>query len=236
VLASDAFLDLPVLIGTSVRLEPLTEAVFDDYWAALADPEVNRLTGTHATFEAEQVRAVLRHRREQHDRADWAILRQHDGAFLGEAVINDFDPHNESANYRIWLGGPAHFGRGYGTEVTRLVVDYAFDRIGLHRLELEVFAFNPRARRVYEKCGFQLEGTLRDALLWDGIFIDTYTMAILRTDPERAGTGGHHSGVAASVSSATINGTFCTRYLARSGSSPPYTTSPLTSDKTPYGN
>jgi len=183
VLATDAFSNLPVLIGTLVRLEPLTEAVFDEYWAALADPEVSRLTGTHATFEAKQVRTVLRHRGEQHDRADWAILRRHDGAFLGEAVINDFDPHNESANYRIWLAGQAHFNRGYGTEATRLVTDYAFGDIGLHRLELEVFAFNPRARRVYEKCGFQLEGTLRGALQWDGVFIDTHKMAILRTDP-----------------------------------------------------
>lgn len=194
VLVTDAFSDLPVLIGPAVRLEPLTEAVFDEYWAALVDPEVSRLTGTHATFEAEQVRTVLRHRSEQHDRADWAILRQHDGAFLGEAVINDFDPHNESAGYRIWLAGPAHFNHGYGTEATRLVVDYAFDRIGLHRLELEVFAFNPRARRVYEKCGFQLEGTLRDALQWDGVFIDTHKMAILRADPRPGnGASGRHA-------------------------------------------
>jgi len=183
VLAKDAFSNFPVLTGTAVRLEPLTEAVFDDYWASLADPEVSRLTGTHATFEADQVRAVLRNRREHHDRADWAVLRRDDGAFLGEVVINDFDPHNESANYRIGLAGPAHFNHGYGTEATRLVVDFAFDRIGLHRLELEVFAFNPRARRVYEKCGFRLEGTLRDALQWDGVFIDAHKMAILRTDP-----------------------------------------------------
>ena len=75
-----------------------------------------------------------------------------------------------------------------------LVVDYAFDRVGLHRLELEVFAFNPRARRVYEKCGFVLEGTMRDALLWDGVFVDTQKMAILHTDPRPAtGTGEHHA-------------------------------------------
>jgi len=129
-----------------------------------------------------------------HDRADWAILRRDDGAFLGEVVINDFDPHNESANYRIGLAGPAHFNHGYGTEATRLVIAFAFDRIGLHRLELEVFAFNPRARRVYEKCGFQLKGTLRDALQWDGVFIDTHKMAILRADPRPGdGAGGRHA-------------------------------------------
>lgn len=64
-------------------------------------------------------------RHDHHDRADWAAIRSTDGAFLGEAVLNKFDPVNESANCRIWLAGPDLFGRGYGTEITRLVVDYA---------------------------------------------------------------------------------------------------------------
>ena len=171
-----------------VRLVPLTDAVFGDYRMAMADPELARLTGTHAAFEADRVLRWLRSRRDQHDRADWAVLRRSDGAFLGEAVINDYDPENESASYRIWLAGPAFVGRGYGTETTRLVVDYALDQVGLHRLGLEVYAFNPRARRVYEKCGFRLEGTRRDALRWDGTFVDSHMMAVLDTDP-RGGVG-----------------------------------------------
>lgn len=180
---AQAFVDQPVLEGNLVRLEPLTEAVFSDYWAAMEDPEVMRLTGTHATFEPAQVAAWLQTRQDSDDRADWAIHRAQDGAFLGEAVINDLDPDNESASFRIWLAGPALFGRGYGTEATHLVVDYALDEVGLHRLSLEVFDHNARARRVYEKCGFVLEGRLRDALLWDGSRHNTLTMAILSTDP-----------------------------------------------------
>jgi RimJ/RimL family protein N-acetyltransferase len=85
------------------------------------------------------------------------------------------------------LAGPAVFGRGYGSEATRLVVDYALDQVGLHRLSLEVFDHNPRARRVYEKCGFVLEGRLREALLWDGERHDSLTMAILQSDPRPGG-------------------------------------------------
>ncbi|MDQ2740014.1 MAG: hypothetical protein M3Y35_15640 [Actinomycetota bacterium] len=48
------------------------------YWAALADPEVTRLTGTHAIFEPVGVESWLRTRRDHHDRADWAILRLQD--------------------------------------------------------------------------------------------------------------------------------------------------------------
>ncbi|HEX8095986.1 MAG TPA: GNAT family protein [Jatrophihabitans sp.] len=149
----------------------------------MADPEVGRLTGTHASFDRAQTEQWLNSRALQHDRADWAVLRRSDGAFLGEAVLNDLDADNASVNYRIWLAGPEAYGRGYGTEVTRLVLEYALDTAGLHRVSLGVFDFNPRALRVYEKCGFQLEGRLRDVLLWEGHWHDELVMSVLSTDP-----------------------------------------------------
>jgi RimJ/RimL family protein N-acetyltransferase len=180
---ADLFRDQPILTGELVRLEPLTEAVLEDYLVGLADPELSRLTGTHASFDRAQTERWLASRAEQHDRADWAVLRRSDGAFLGEAVLNDFDPDNASANYRVWLAGPEAYGKGYGTEATRLVLDYALDVAGLHRVSLGVLDFNPRARRVYEKCGFQLEGRLREAVRWDGEWHDELVMSVLSTDP-----------------------------------------------------
>jgi RimJ/RimL family protein N-acetyltransferase len=180
---ADAFRDQPVLTGESVRLEPLSTAALDDYLPALTDPEVTRLTGTHAGFHPAAIRIWLETRQQQHDRADWAVLRKADGAFLGEAVLNDFEPDNACANYRIWLAGPAVFGRGYGTEATRLVLDYALGTVGLHRVSLGVYDFNPRAKRVYEKCGFIPEGRRRDALCWDGEWHDEILMSVLATDP-----------------------------------------------------
>jgi RimJ/RimL family protein N-acetyltransferase len=72
---------------------------------------------------------------------------------------------------------------GYGTQVTRAVVGFGLDVVGLHRIELEEHRSNPRARRVYEKAGFVLEGTRRDALRWDGRYEDVLSMAVLATDP-----------------------------------------------------
>ena len=169
------------LVGPHVRLEPLTGVVLEDYLLGLADPEVRRLTGSHVTITRAQAERWLATRREQHDRADWAVTRREDDAFLGEAVLNEFDPANESVNYRVWLAGPHLFGRGHGTEVTQLVVDHALDELGVHRVALEVFDLNPRARRVYEKCGFVVEGRLRDALVWEDQRHDTLIMAVLRT-------------------------------------------------------
>jgi RimJ/RimL family protein N-acetyltransferase len=179
VLPADAFRGQPSLVGSAVRLDPLTPAVLDDYWASLQEPEGRRLTGTHAEFDRETARQWLATRAQHHDRADWAVMRSSDDRFLGEAVINDFDPANESASYRVALADPSLYGKGYGTEVTRLVVAYALDTVGIHRLSLEVYDFNPRAQRTYEKCGFVLEGRLRDALFWDGVRYDSLVMSIV---------------------------------------------------------
>jgi RimJ/RimL family protein N-acetyltransferase len=189
VIRSDPFRDQPVLAGDRVTLEPLTSAHFDGYWLMLQDPESGRLTGNHRTFSEQQIRGWLASRPEQHNRADWAIVRTGDGAFLGEVVLLNLDAPNESMDFRISLGGPAVFGQGYGTEATRLVVEYALDVVGLHRLGLEVYDFNPRAQRVYEKCGFRQEGVRRDALRWDGEWHDAIQMSMLATDPRPGPSG-----------------------------------------------
>ena len=97
-------------------------------------------------------------------------------------ALSDLDVHNRSCSFRIALVGPRAFGRGYGTEATRLVLDHAFGTAGLHRVELEVYATNPRARHVYERAGFVHEGTKRGALKWDGEWVDAHILAILATD------------------------------------------------------
>lgn len=84
---------------------------------------------------------------------------------------------------RLAAGRP---GRGYGTEATRAVLDYAFDRIGVHRVELDVYSFNPRAQRSYEKAGFRYEGRQRHTLFWDGEWADSILMAVLSTDERPA--------------------------------------------------
>jgi RimJ/RimL family protein N-acetyltransferase len=85
--------------------------------------------------------------------------------------------------------GPSVFGHGYGTEATRLMVAHAFD-VGIHRVSLEVFAFNLRAQRVYEKAGLHRRGVRRDALYWEGEYHDAVLMARLATSRESHGGRG----------------------------------------------
>jgi RimJ/RimL family protein N-acetyltransferase len=58
----------------------------------------------------------------------------------------------------IGLGDSANWGKGYGHEATRLALGFALNELNLHRVQLTVFDYNPRAIHLYEKLGFQQEG------------------------------------------------------------------------------
>lgn len=178
-IAPDYFRDQVTLTTPNLRLEPLGPGHFDGAWAALHDAESRRLTGTHDIFTERQLREWLASRSESHDRADWAIIRLSDGAYVGEVVLNDLDPHNESMGFRIALSGSGEFGKGYGSEATRAVVEYGIEVVGLHRISLEVVDFNTRAQRAYEKAGFRQDGLLREAWYWDGEWSDVVVMAVV---------------------------------------------------------
>ncbi|MFH8474982.1 GNAT family N-acetyltransferase [Streptomyces sp. NPDC018000] len=193
------FLNKPSLRGEQVLLRPVTVDDVAALMPMLLDAEASRLTGSHhdGVPDEGRMRAWYGSRAEQDDRLDLAVVEQVTGNVIGEAVLNEWDPVNESCNFRICLV-PGTYGCGLGTEATRLIVGYGFEGLGLHRISLEVYTFNPRARRAYEKVGFVAEGVLRDALLWEGERVDATVMSILAPEwfqhggrPEAAG---HASG------------------------------------------
>lgn len=180
----NADLLLPTLRGRLVVLRPVTVSDAAGLVALLNDADVRRLTGTHGPVRPGALRRAVdfySSRAEDESTLHLAITERTTGAFIGEAVLTDIDEENRSCTFRIALVSAEVTGRGYGTEATRLVVDHALDALALHRIELEVLAFNPRARRVYEKVGFVTEGLRRQAVRWAGAWIDVEIMALLST-------------------------------------------------------
>jgi RimJ/RimL family protein N-acetyltransferase len=174
-----ALADQAELETDDLRLVQLGPDQLDGSWAMVNDAEGRRLTGTHRDFTREEATTWLGTLPGRDDRADWAVLRRDDDRYLGEAVLNHLEPENACMNFRIALFGDDVLGKGLGTQATRAVVAYGFDVVGLHRIELGVYDFNPRAQRVYEKVGFRREGVRRDALCWDGEWHDEILMALL---------------------------------------------------------
>ncbi|WP_305788936.1 GNAT family N-acetyltransferase [Symbioplanes lichenis] len=187
----------PTLNGLRVSLRPFAPGDHPAIVRALQDPEVVRLTGSPvAEFDEHRLRDWYSTRHEQDDRLDLAVVDRATGAWVGEVVLNELDRPNQSCNFRILIG-PDGRDRGLGTEAVRLLLAYAFQHLGLHRISLWVYAFNPRARHVYEKAGFVAEGTLRDALRTPDGRVDATVMAVLA--PDWAATGSPCACVACAV-------------------------------------
>lgn len=182
-LPSGSFADKPTIFGTKVVLRPIVAADAESMWQSLDDPDVARLTGTHQVFSRDLIESWTATRAAQIDRLDLAIVDAATGDWAGELAVNEWDPDNHSCNIRIALDSGSR-DRGLGTEAMRLAIDYVFETLPIHRLELSVYAFNDRAIAVYRKLGFHHEGVERDALYWDGRYHDSVTMSILRTDWE----------------------------------------------------
>lgn len=89
-------------------------------------------------------------------------------------------PH-QAAELSIWIG-QGHRNGGAGTEALRLALRHAFGPMALHKIYLRVLEYNARAIRTYEKCGFKVEGTLRDEMRVQGRWHNLIYMGALSQD------------------------------------------------------
>jgi len=104
-----------------------------------------------------------------YERASWRAI--------GTTALHEVDHRNRSAVFGLLIGEPDARGRGFGTETTRLMLDYAFTGLGLHNAMLSVYEYNLAGRRAYDKAGFKEIGRRRECRwfagrLWDEILMD----------------------------------------------------------------
>ena len=101
---------------------------------------------------------------------------------IGTCGLFELEAINGSAGLGISIGDPTDWSRGWGTDALNALMDFGFGELRLERMWLDVYDFNTRARRSYDKAGFILEGILRHAHYHRGRHIDVHRMAILRDE------------------------------------------------------
>jgi RimJ/RimL family protein N-acetyltransferase len=157
------------------------------------DPELARLTRYQVRpMSREEVERFFQSRLLGIDSVAYAIHELPSDRLIGLTTFSALDGDNGSALFHITIGEPDAWGRGLGTEAVELMLEHAFERLGLHRIGLSVFEFNERAIRSYQKAGFVVEGRLREAILRDGRYWDEVQMGALQTEwsrrrPEQSG-------------------------------------------------
>ncbi len=114
------------------------------------------------------------------DRIPYKVVDIKNDIVIGHAEFKKVDFINKSARIcRVLVGDKAYRNKGYGTLIIKELVKIGFEKLKLHRIDLGVYDFNKQAIKCYQKCGFEIEGLLKDNIKFNDIYWSTYNMSIL---------------------------------------------------------
>jgi RimJ/RimL family protein N-acetyltransferase len=182
------------IIGSGrVYLRPFEATDAELYRRWRADAEPMGLAGWHerAPLSLAQVEQRITRLAEEQGKevVTFLICLVADDRPIGEVMLVEVDQRNGSAQLGIFIGEPGEWGKGYGTDAVRAVVDFGFAELRLERIWLNVWTENPRAQRAYEKAGFIHEGTIRHDRYEHGEHTSGHLMSILRDEWTARRTG-----------------------------------------------
>jgi RimJ/RimL family protein N-acetyltransferase len=174
-------MEIAGLRGERVRLVPTNaEQHLENALRWFNDPEVTNLLDLFWGVTRGQEVAFFERIESQRDNdLHWAILNEND-RHIGFIGLHQIDWRNRSAHGGLVIGERSVWGLGYAVDAVNTRTRFAFDQLGLHRIEGHTL--NPAMRRVYEKCGYRHEGTARKLRWRNGQWLDAERYAILEED------------------------------------------------------
>lgn len=176
---------MSVIYGERIRLRAIEREDVKKFFEWVNDPEVTfglslylpmSMTDEERWFESIAQRAP-------NEKPLGIDLREGDGwRLIGNCTFFDVDAVARSGELGIMIGDKSMWNKGLGTETMTLLLRHGFETLNLNRVMLRVYSDNPRAVRTYEKAGFKLEGTLREAVFKHGKYGDVHMMSVLRSE------------------------------------------------------
>lgn len=177
------------ITGSRVYLRPLERTDLNEqYLMWVNDPEIARYLDTR-TFPTsmQDLVAFYEEVTRTRDNVILAIIDKKSDRHIGNVKLGPIRWVHRRATLGLLIGDKKFWGRGVGTEVTRLAVEYGFNRLNLRRIDLGLHAEHESALRCYEKVGFKVEGRLREDLFHEGKYKDSLLMGLLKSEykPEK---------------------------------------------------
>ena len=172
-----------MLKGTHVQLGPLKKEYIPTFLKWFNDPEITQFLDVHVpmTFEAE-LEWFNNASKQQNPIIFLIYLHELDQPrLIGNCAI-DISQMNRVGTLGIVIGEKDCWGKGYGTEALKILIEYGFNTLNLHRVELETYGFNERAFKSYLKVGFREEGRRREAIFANGAYHDAIMLGLLRSE------------------------------------------------------
>jgi RimJ/RimL family protein N-acetyltransferase len=170
-----------MLKGQRVTLRALDPADAETVWRWYHDHEFSLLDGNIYGTSLETTRAFLASLQSPGFPDVSLGIEDEHGTLIGLVRLKRVRAEDRCTDFGIAIAR-AYWSRGYGTDTTRAILRFAFEEMGLHRVQLGYVEYNARARRCYDKCGFTEEGRERRAKYREGRWYDNVLMAILEDE------------------------------------------------------
>jgi RimJ/RimL family protein N-acetyltransferase len=170
------------LIGKKVYLRPIKESdVTEDYLSWLKDPEV--MLGIESSgYTLENLKEYVFSKITSEKDYFFVICDQQNDKHIGNIKLEITDSKAQVAELGLLIGDKSYWGKGIGSEICRLVINFGFNQIYLRKIFLAVYENNPNAKKLYEKLGFKLEGILRKHIIVQSVYYDKYLMGLFKEE------------------------------------------------------
>lgn len=178
-----------VLKGKKVHLRPVKRSDISLFLKWFNDPEVTQYLTAYLPLTEMEEEKWLDDLAATRAKTDVILVIE---AIIGKSSIpigsvglHKINPKDQTAVLGMAIGEKNYWGRGYGTEAARLILDYGFKTLNLNRVSSSAFDFNDRSINMHRKIGFKEEGRLRKARFINGQFHDEVLFGLLRNDWNR---------------------------------------------------
>ncbi len=168
------------LNGKKVLLRPpeIKDAAIFGKW--FNDPEIRQYISNRFPFSLFKEEDIIK-RMNDHEHVLLTICHKKSGELIGNISI-ELNWVNRRGMLGIIIGEKDFQNKGYGKEAIRLMLNYAFYELNLHKIVLEVYDYNERAVNLYKKLGFKIEGHFRKHSFKNGKYVDLLYMGILEKE------------------------------------------------------
>ena len=170
------------IVGDKVALGPMSREHLPLYYRWRNDTEVMRFGDRQPPSTLEKERVNYERVVKTDSASDFAIYEKSGLRPIGFAGLFDISNRDRNAEFGIMIGEKELWGKGYGTEVTKLMLDYGFTCLGLHNIFLWVNEANERGIKAYRRAGFRVGGRLRQGQRLGGRAYDAILMDCLATE------------------------------------------------------
>jgi len=169
-----------LLEGEQVFLRPLRESDCDDFCAWYNDFQVTAFLGMKP-LSKDRAKTEFNKMLNDSNGVYFGIIKKDQKRIIGYVFLAQIlKSHRVAREFGIVIGDKNLWNCGYGSEAAKLMLEYGFEHLKLHRIELLVLDFNERAQHMYRNLGFKEEGVQREARLVDGKWHNVILMAMLR--------------------------------------------------------